>query len=117
MSLQSSSGDHKASLEVCDPSVYRPAPAAAVGVFHQFFLNRTDTVAFAAAGTDPGPAIAGESLDSYLAAHVSGQPIKVRVPRQVGSRKSGTAGPAPMRFGTYSPATDGTTKYGCVDFD
>jgi hypothetical protein len=98
------------------PSDFHPDPATALKLFEQHFLNRRDTLAFAPPwNSDVARAVTDGNPAALLLAHVNGEAVRVPWANQEG--KSGTTQPIRVRGGTYSPATDGTTVYGCVDFD
>jgi hypothetical protein len=92
------------------------APREVVPLLRRYFLNRTDAVAFAPSWPgDVARAVPGGNLGQLLSAHVTGE--SVRIPWATHGGKGGTTEPIRARVGTYSPAPDGTTAYGCADFD
>ncbi len=61
----------------------------------------------------PCPVEGGDNLEAMLAAHLSNAEVQVRW-----VTKAGKEGIKPARrFGSYSPNTDGTTIFACVDCD
>ncbi len=103
-----------------DPALLALKPAAeeVYGLVRGYFLDRTDILAFKPPATwelDVCPAVAGDQLRDLVFAHVTGEPYPVRWKTLSG--RSGTTEPIAVRLGTYSPAPDGSTVFGCVDFD
>jgi hypothetical protein len=90
--------------------------AAALKLFETHFLNRTDALAFAPPWNGAvARAVVTNNLAELLTAHVSG--ACVRVPWQNQQGQSGETQPMLVRIGTYAPSPEGTTVFGCVDFD
>jgi hypothetical protein len=94
----------------------RPDTLATPDLLRRYFLNRADTLAFAPPWSSAvARAVVGDDLDALLAAHVGGARRPVWCPGKNGAAVA--VNPPRVRLGTYSPAPDGTTVYGCVDFD
>jgi hypothetical protein len=88
----------------------------AVELFLRLFLNRADALAFAPPWNgDACRAVPGDGLSDLLAAHVSGELRPVTWANKEG--KGNTTQPIRIRHGSYAPAIDGTTRWGCADFD
>jgi hypothetical protein len=99
------------------PRVHALDASIAVRVIRQCFLNRTDCVAFLPSWGTPCPCEAGENLDALLHAHLLGNdapPVSATWTDANGNHKQ-TRGR--FRIGTYCPATDNSTVFGCVDCD
>jgi hypothetical protein len=100
----------------------RPDAAAAIDLIRRHFLNRTDVVAYAPPTSwgwkiDACPTQTGDNLDALLRAHLQGMDAPAVQARWTTKTGKPLAGVGRFRLGTYSPAADGTTVYGCVDFD
>lgn len=95
---------------------FRPAGDAAVALFHRWFLNRTDVVAFRAPWDKPCPATGGDHLDALLLAHVLGEEAPTAVV-EYRVRRGQTAEKGRFRIGSYTPGAGNLTKWVCLDFD
>lgn len=95
---------------------FRPSGDAAVAVFRQWFLNRTDFVAFRAPWDKPCPATGGEHLDALLLAHVLGDEAPKAVV-EYRNRGGHTVEKGRFRIGSYTPGEGSLTKWVCLDFD
>ena len=97
-----------------------PGAPSAVGdalrLLHARFLNRTDLVAIHAPWGKPFPVDANRTLDDLLLAHLLGEAAPVAKVAYSNRRGAGVMA-GHYRVGSYSPATDGTTRWVCLDFD
>jgi hypothetical protein len=113
--------DGRASCSQQQPDgIPRPDAAAAIGLIHAHFLNRTDVVAFFPPENwkiDASPTEAGDNLDALLRAHLLGPDAPFVRTRWTSKKGKASTALGRFRIGTYSPAPDGTTVYGCVDCD
>jgi putative DNA primase/helicase len=86
-------------------------------LIRQHLLNRTDLLCFFAPWGSPCPVEGGDNLDAMLLAHLLGEGApEVTVRWRTKEGKTG-AQRGRFRLGSYSPALDGTTVYGCIDLD
>jgi len=87
-----------------------------VELLQHYFFSRTDKVAFRTSYGKPHPADAGESLVDLLTAHVRGKDVPpVTVHYRNGNGEENRTGH--FRIGSYTPNSDGLTKWLCIDFD
>lgn len=97
-----------------------PGAPSAVGdalrLVHARFLNRTDLVAIQAPWGKPFPVDANKTLDDLLLAHLLGEAAPAAKVTYSNRRGAGVMA-GHYRVGSYSPATDGMTRWVCLDFD
>ncbi len=87
-----------------------------VELLQHYFFSRTDKVAFRTSYGKPNPANAGESLVDLLTAHVRGKDVPpVTITYRNGNGDANKTGH--FRIGSYTPNSDGLTKWLCIDFD
>ena len=95
----------------------RPSSEAAIGLFRERFLNRTDFVGVVTPYGRPRPVEGNGALEELLASHVLGADAPAARARYVNRRGGTGAILGPFRVGSYCPAPDGTTRWLCLDFD
>jgi hypothetical protein len=93
-----------------------PDVAAAIRVFRERFLGRTDRVAILAPWGKPCPASSERNLDDLLRAHVLGEGAPEVAVSYSNSKSTGILA-GRFRIGSYTPAPGGTTPWLCIDFD
>jgi len=93
-----------------------PDIADALRLFRERFFTRTDRVAILAPWGKPCPVDADGVLDDLLRTHVLGREAPEATVRYANRRGKGVM-KGRFRVGSYTPATDGTTRWLCVDFD
>jgi hypothetical protein len=93
------------------------APAV-VALLKRYFFNRADRVPFGAPWGSPCPCRGDHFLDALLLAHVLGNDVTPAM-AEWGPTQQGKSGKERGHFviGTYTPALDGTTRFGVVDLD
>lgn len=87
-----------------------------VELLQRYFFSRTDMVAFYASWEKPQPTPGGDKLLALLDAHVRGNSapvVEVTFTNQKGTGKN----KGRFRIGSYTPNSDGLTKWMCIDFD
>ena len=94
----------------------RPSAEAAVRLFRERFLNRTDFVAILAPWDKPCPVAGGDALDALLTAHILGDEAPAVIV-QYANRRGVGATKGRFRIGSYSPGPDNLTRWLCLDFD
>src|SRR5262245_46550216 len=94
-----------------------PGDEVAVRLLKAHFLNRTDRLAYLSPRGSPCPVEGSTNLDAMLRAHVLGEAAPEVTVRWVTAAGSSGTSTGRFRLGTYSPAPDGTTLFGCVDCD
>ena len=93
-----------------------PARADALRLLRERFLNRTDLVAIQAPWGKPCPVDATEVLDDLLLGHLLGDAVPTTKVKYTNRRRAG-AMMGWYRVGSYSPGSDNTTRWLCLDFD
>jgi hypothetical protein len=99
------------------PRPHVPDAELAVQLLRKYFFSRTDRVAVRRPTGSPSPADPENQLNALIRAHLLGKAVPtVRVRWVTLNGKSDYFTGRP-RLGTYLPAADGTTVFGCVDAD
>ncbi|MFB3883541.1 MAG: hypothetical protein ACE149_19925 [Armatimonadota bacterium] len=91
-------------------------PQQALSLLRRHFLCRDDVLAYLASWDKPCPTQEGTDLDALLTAHVCGE-SGPRAHVAYRNRYGNGSESGWFRAGTYTPASDGTTKWLCLDFD
>jgi hypothetical protein len=100
-----------------DETTTEERAAHVVQLLKTYFFQRTDKVAAFMRWDRPHPIEAGDNLEALLLAHVLGEAAPTAVVRYVTKKGATKAEKGRYRIGSYTPDSEGKTRWLCLDFD